>query len=184
MHKDVHRLARWAMLFAALLLPVTHTAHAVEMLYARAIGDPYAAPPPVSAPPAQNPRPVAPADAADLPGLGTAPRENKAVAATEESGWSFKKVLIGVVLVGAIAALANKGGGGGEAPPANSTPSGGGSGGGGSGGGGSGGGGSGGGGSPLPIPVPVNPPDDDDDDDDKGKKGRGHNRILLPAISF
>lgn len=175
MRKDEHKRARVAMLVVALLLPMTQTAHAIEILYARAIGDPYSTPPAVSAPPAQQPRKVESGSAPELPGLGTTPKETNAPVQTEESNWSVKKILIGVVLIGAIAALANKGGGSGDAPPASSAPSGGGD-------GGSGGGGSGG--SPLPIPVPVATPSGGGGDDDDDKKGRGRNRVLLPAISF
>lgn len=125
------RRARRALLIAAFTLPFTHTAVAVDIHYARAIGDPYeyrlpAEPPetggeagssgasePIPASDsnaAGEPRPAAtPVDQnVGLPGLGTEPT----APGTGESGRIWPRVLIGVLLVGAMAALASKGGGG------------------------------------------------------------------------
>lgn len=189
------RCARRALFVAVFSLPFSTTATAVEIHYARAIGDSYEYPP-LSAPeraarPVSNPDPV-------LPGLGTeAPPP-----AAAESGRSWSRILVGALVVGAIAALA-KGGGGGEAevqvdvggstppaaPPAPSpgTPS--------TGGGSSGGGGTTAspGGSSTPAPSPSLPgsggssgsgggdgdgrgKNDKGKDSDKGKSDKGKRR--------
>lgn len=93
------------LLALALTLPSAQTAQAVEIYYARAIGHDFQPEPAPAGTPASKP-------AQELPALGSRPEE-KAAASTGTSTWS--KILIGVVVVGAIAALANKGGGGGEA---------------------------------------------------------------------
>ncbi|MFL6649718.1 MAG: hypothetical protein ACJ8J7_00375, partial [Sulfurifustaceae bacterium] len=88
-------------LVLCLALPLAQTATAAE-IYARAIGDEYLpAKPPATASP-QTPATTVP----DLPGLGTG--ENATEARTEGmSMWS--KVLIGIVVVGAAAALGGRG---------------------------------------------------------------------------
>lgn len=124
-----------ALLCLALLLPAGQIVHAVDIYYARAIGDEYlperTAPAP-SAPNSATERPLP-----ELPGLG-ARAEATAPPKQEMSLWS--KVLIGAVLVTAIAALGNNGGGGGAGVTVGTgdtsgTPTGDGSSGGGSGGG-------------------------------------------------
>ncbi|BAU49071.1 hypothetical protein SVA_2523 [Sulfurifustis variabilis] len=119
------RRARRALLIAAFSLPVSHTASAVDIHYARAIGDPYEYRlPPASresADPATDPASgsvdpsgapgaaTTPAREIALPGLGSETR----APAPEEGGRVWPKILIGVLLVGAMAALAGKDGGGG-----------------------------------------------------------------------
>lgn len=179
----------------ALVLPLVPTAHAVDIYYARAIGQEYLPEPRSrSAPP---PAPVESRPAPELPGLGAS--ESEAPRERERSLWS--KVLIGTVLVAAIAALGDRGGGSAEvtvgtsgAPPpdpGNSGP-GNGAGGGNSGGGNSGGGNSGGGGAPgggnsggggggigIDLGVIAGPGGSGQsgrgrgrDDDDRGRRGR------------
>jgi hypothetical protein len=139
-----------AVLFA-FALGAVQKVHAVDIYYARAIGQEYLPTPVPATPPANSPgapNGTKKQTLPDLPGLGTKAEEKEAP--REMGMWT--KVLIGVVVVGAIAALGNKGGDGGEvgastgsAPPppppdtggAGSNPGGG----SGSGGGGSGGGG-------------------------------------------
>lgn len=146
-----------------LAVPLAQTATAAE-IYARAIGDEYLpAKPPASAPPQTETKSVP-----DLPALGTG--QTTPARAEGMSVWS--KVLIGVVVVGAIAALGGHGGGGegnvtmgGSAPssspapapsapapapaPSPTTPS---------------------GGSGTPLPLPPLPPEPDGG----GKKGPKH----------
>lgn len=159
MNRDVPRRAICAVLAGVLALPLA-PARALD-LYARAIGDPYAYPP---EPAPRTPDPSAPGapaisapEAHALPGLGS--EEPAAPSATPGGGWSWGRVLLGIAVVGAMAALASKGGGGevtvnssGSAPP----PSG-------AGDTGSGGGSIGTG----PLPPVLDP---DGDDDRKGKK--------------
>lgn len=133
----------------ALALPAAQTAHAVDIYYARAIGQEYL---PESAPgqPQRNGERAQPA----LPALGAPAEEDPA---PEEGMGLWSKVLIGTLVVAAIAALGNRGGGGSAgvgvgtggvpAPDSGNSGPGGGSGGGSDGGGDSGSdGGSGGGG--------------------------------------
>lgn len=99
------------LLVPALLLPLVQTAQAVDIYYARAIGHdflPDTAPSKSSAPanPGQARQP-------ELPGLGTQTETTPTAAAAGAGMSTWSKVLIGAVVVGAIAALANKGGGGG-----------------------------------------------------------------------
>lgn len=145
-----YKTLRPLLLALALTLPSAQTAQAVEIYYARAIGheflpEPTRTPPPPATAPDAKP-------AQDLPGLGSQPEE-KAAPSAGTSTWS--KILIGVVVVGAIAALANKGGGGGGEVSVNtsggSTPDTGGTGGSGSTPGGSGG-------STPSAPQPPPPP--------------------------
>lgn len=163
MNKEVGRRAICAVLAGGLTFPIGHAAYGVE-LYARAIGDPYAYQPEPA--PARTPDSTAPVPATSepepptLPGLGS---EDAATPSTAESGWSWGRILVGVAIVGAMAALANKSGGGqvsvssdtgGAAPPSS---------------GDTGSGDSGVGTVPLPT-VPTVGDDDDGDDDRKGKK--------------
>lgn len=106
--------AQRALLVVVFALPFSHTATAVDIYYTRAIGDPYEYhPPPASAETAaedvRTPRsePSRARDAA-LPGLGT---EAPAPAAAE-SGRGWSRVLIGALIIGGMAALANRGGDG------------------------------------------------------------------------
>ncbi|BAU50313.1 hypothetical protein SVA_3779 [Sulfurifustis variabilis] len=167
MNRDVTRRTLCVALASVLALPLGPTAHAID-LYARAIGDPYSYQPERAPPP--EPVPAAPAPAAEesLPALGG--EEATGASPAESGGWSWGRVLVGIAVVGAMAALASKSGGGGQvnvdsgsvgsvgtttptAPEA-----------------GSGGGDTGSG--PLPtLPLPGGD-DDDDDDDRKGKKRR------------
>lgn len=102
------KLFQRALLVPALLLPLAQTAQAVEIYYARAIGHDFL---PDTAPSGSTPAKEGPARQSELPGLGTQaePTSQAAAAGAGMSTWS--KVLIGAVVVGAIAALANKGGG-------------------------------------------------------------------------
>lgn len=116
------RRARGALLIAAFSLPVSHTALAVDIHYARAIGDTYEYRPPAPgtpdpAPPASDssrepgappPERTDPVRGEALPGLGT----EASAPAAEEGARTWPRVLIGVLIVGAMAALASKGGGG------------------------------------------------------------------------
>src|SRR5581483_8578347 len=145
MHMDVLRHALTMVVCTALLIPAMQTAYAVDM-YARAIGEPYSLPSPAPAP---NQTPPPAPGASELPGLGTTAPDVPETAAPQKQGWSFKKILIGIAVVGAMAALAKGSGGGssndqagsesGASPPP-------------SGGGGSTPGTGGGGTTPLPIP--------------------------------
>lgn len=89
---------------------MAQTAHAVDIHYAGAIGQDFLPEPPRTAPasPGQTmpPRAEPQAGVPELPGLGARTAEKAAPMAT----WT--KVLIGVAVVGAMAALSNKGGGG------------------------------------------------------------------------
>lgn len=148
----------------AFLAPMAQTAHGVDIHYAGAIGQDFL-PEPSRAGPAQvpaTPPRAQPQPRTELPGLGTRAEEK---AAAPMGTWT--KVLIGVAVVGAMAALSNKGGGGsGEAtvstdgsssaggasaPPASSPPA------------------------PAPIVAPPAPPTPTgggggrERDDDKGK---------------
>lgn len=199
------RRARVALL-VAFTLPFSHTALAVDIHYARAIGDPYEYRPPAlpAAGEEASAGPAAPGAAGPerdrdaLPGLGT----ESPAPAREEGGRVWPRVLIGVLLVGTMAALASKGGGDGEVrvnagvdlgggapPPGGSAGGGGGSSGGSApapappagapagGGSGDSSGGGGGGGPVITIGTGGGPAgggnrDDDDEDDDKGKKGK------------
>lgn len=170
------------LLAAALLLPGVQSAQAVDIYYARAIGQEYL---PEARPPAGLPE-SSTSSSPDLPGLGdrAAPEE----APRPMSIWS--KVLIGVVLVAAVAALGDGDGGaaqlnvspGGSTDPggSNAPPQ----------------GGSGGGSTPPSEPLPgagggddnggggfidVGGNDagidfDDRDDDDNRGRGRGRGR--------
>lgn len=110
----------------ALVSPVAQTARAVDIYYAGAIGQDFLPEPGAQgapAAPAAQPQPTAqPAQqqtrAPELPGLGT--RTEARVAGGGMSVWT--KVLIGVAVVGAMAALSNKGGGGGEATVSTGEP--------------------------------------------------------------
>lgn len=93
---------RSALLLIALLLPAAQTARAVEIYYARAIGQEYL---PEERPPAGMPESGQPRSSG-LPALGDGGREP---AVPEMSVWS--KLLIGVALVAAVAALGNGDGG-------------------------------------------------------------------------
>lgn len=99
------------LLVPALLLPLAQTAQAVEIYYARAIGHDFL---PDAAPSTPTPSKPGQAPKQDLPGLGTQPETNSQAAAAGAGMSTWSKVLIGAVVVGAIAALANKGGGGGS----------------------------------------------------------------------
>ncbi len=102
-----------------LCLPLAQSAQAVEIYYARAIGQDFLpdtttpAPPPASA--KEAPKPAAP----ELPALGTT-TDAKAATTGETSLWT--KILVGVVVVGAIAALGNRGGGGSDDVNASTAP--------------------------------------------------------------
>lgn len=101
----------------AIFSPVAQIAHAVDLHYAGAIGQdflPEPSSPDTRRAPVEQPHRTAPAAgqsqsrAPDLPGLGTSSEKANA---TGMSIWT--KVLIGVAVVGTMAALSNKGGGGG-----------------------------------------------------------------------
>ena len=169
---------RAATILLALSLPLAQTVYAVDIYYARAIGQEYLPErtPPAPTPPANQPQETLP----DLPGLGERTTEN---AAPKEGMGMWTKVLIGTVLVAAIAALGNNGGGGsagvsvgtGDTPPPTDTGS--------SGGNGTSGGSGGGGGPGVDVGIGIgsgsdgargnnrergrnNGRDRDDDDDD------------------
>lgn len=180
MHMDVLRHALTLVVCTALLISAMQTAHAVDM-YARAIGEPYSLPSPAPAP--NQTAPAAPSTS-ELPGLGTTAPDVPETPAPQKEGWSFKKILIGVAVVGAMAALAKgssgggsndqAGGGSGPSPP----PSGGGS--------GSGtpgtGGGTGGGGGTTPLPIPTVPIVGGGGGGGNGNGGGGRDRAVFFAF--
>ena len=98
---------RLAVIGLALCLPFAQAVRAVDVYYARAIGQDFLpeAPPPAAAPTT----PKQPKPAPELPALG-ASAEPPAAASGGTSLWT--KILVGVVVVGAIAALGKSGGGG------------------------------------------------------------------------
>lgn len=101
---------RFAVVVCALFIPVAQTAQAVDVYYARAIGQDFLPEAPPPAAPSNNPRePEKAAPAPALPSLGTS-AEAQPTAAGGTSLWT--KVIVGVVVVGAIAALGKNGGGG------------------------------------------------------------------------
>lgn len=109
---------RHALLVSALLSPLAQSAQAVEIYYARAIGHdflPETAPSQAPAKPGSAPQP-------ELPGLGTQTEPTPQAAATGAGMSTWSKVLIGAVVVGAVAALANKGGGGSDSASGGPTP--------------------------------------------------------------
>lgn len=93
------------LLALVLALQPLPAAQAVDVYYARAIGQEFLPEPSPRTDSAQTPQQQTP----ELPGLG-ARAEEKPAASGGMSTW--KKVLIGVVIVGAIAAIGNSGGGG------------------------------------------------------------------------
>lgn len=96
---------RTLLLVIGLLLPPAQSAQALDLYYARAIGQEYSPEPPPTAPaPERDPPPAADTE---LPALGAGAEERRPRG--EMSLWS--KVLIGVVLVAAVAALGNGDGG-------------------------------------------------------------------------
>jgi hypothetical protein len=95
-----------SLLVLGLTLPLVQTAQAVEIYYARAIGHEFL---PESVPATPAPKRNQPAP--ELPGLGAAPESTKPVGKEMST---LSKVLIGVLVVGTIAALGNRGGGGGD----------------------------------------------------------------------
>lgn len=92
------------LLVAALVLPVVQAARAADIYYARAIGHEFL--PETKVKPAPAEREPLP----ELPGLGNATETDASSSSREMGTWS--KVLIGVLVVGAIAALGGGGGGG------------------------------------------------------------------------
>lgn len=100
----------------ALTLPVAQTVHAVDIYYARAIGQEYLPEPEPPKAPSERGPPQAPSPnestSPELPALGAREAETPAPA-QPRSLWS--RVLIGTLVVAAIAALGNRGGGGGSA---------------------------------------------------------------------
>lgn len=97
-------LVRRALLIVAVALPFSQTAIAVDIYYARAIGDAYGYRPP---PASEGNATSAPADARDpaLPGLGT---ESPAASGAQGSSiWS--RILVGALIIGGMAALASSG---------------------------------------------------------------------------
>lgn len=108
----------------AIFSPSAQTAQAVDLHYAGAIGQDFlpepSRPDARPAPDRTTPPPVqSQSHAPDLPALGTSPSTEKATA-TGMSIWT--KLLIGVAVVGTMAALGNKGGGGGEATVSSDGP--------------------------------------------------------------
>lgn len=162
-YKDVSLRLGAALLCVTLALVLSRMAAAADLLYARAIGDAYSYTPSDAAAARSNGAGTPPETDTELPGLGSEPPATDPEPAA--SGWSWGRVLLGVAIVGAMSALASRGGGNGEvqvsgtdvtggaAPP----PS----------------GSSGGASAPtvgdtgsLPLPLPTNT----DNTDKKGKK--------------
>lgn len=159
-----------AWLCLALTLPASQTAYAVDIYYARAIGQEYLLEPAAPASPAPNSSTEKPLP--ELPGLG-ARAVDSAPPKQEMSLWS--KVLIGTVLVAAIAALGNNGGSGSagvtvgtgdtSAPDPGGAPSGGGS------------GDDGGGGGEIDVGIGLGPGANNNRGNDRdGNRGRGRGR--------
>lgn len=129
MHKDVLRSTptangggvpqpaslRWArrksisriVLVVAFTLPAAQIAHSSEIYFARAIGHEFLPEPQPKAAPAAKPQ-----AAPELPGLGTAAEAEADTSENSGKMGTWSKVLVGVLVVGAIAALGSNGGGG------------------------------------------------------------------------
>lgn len=104
--RTVRRKALMPVLLLGLTLPLIQTTQAAEIYYARAIGHEFL---PEPAPANPTPKPTTKTDSA-LPALGETTEHQEPPPSEGMSRWS--KILIGVVVVGAIAALGNRGGGG------------------------------------------------------------------------
>lgn len=109
-----NKLTPPAILLLGLVVPFTQSAQATEIHYARAIGHEFLPEPAPRKTPAETPstKPTKP----DLPGLGesTQPQSSsQETTGTSKGMTTWGKVLVGALVVGAIAALGNRGGGGG-----------------------------------------------------------------------